>query len=188
MPHKRARPLARLTQHTGLGRAGKLLCGATWFSSQLQGVRWIAGISVSPLVHPRYHRVCWQCKWNGCGRRLRRNPKAPGNNRKACKGRQARGRPCQGRLKAMRRVSAKCYGPAALTAYRKARLPEYFAPQVPSLLRFQPGKGRNPVVATRRKTRAAAGSRRRFVGDHGAWRLIQRPKGLATPTERPERA
>src|SRR5262245_23104278 len=80
---------------------------------------------------------------------------------------------------------ARSGGIAAIPGGGVARV---FCAGDPSAVWFQPGQGWSRVVATRRKTRTVVGSRRRFMGNHGAERVIQGPQGLAAPTDRPERA
>ena len=85
----RARTIpARLRECSDIGRQGKAHIGPPANDKP----RWIMGISSRARMRRNGPHVCSECEWNGCGRRRRRNPTAPGSKRKAHGARQARGR------------------------------------------------------------------------------------------------
>lgn len=96
---------------------------------------------------------------------------------------------CHGRLKAEGIVSAKCHGLAALPQYREAESTGYFAPQIPPLVGslVRPGQDPRRSNATLNKDRGRITPPLSWE-TMGAERVIKRPKGLARPTDRPERA
>jgi hypothetical protein len=137
--------------------------------------------------------VCSLCEWNGCGRRRRRNPTAPGSKREVHGARQARGRPlpwaAQGGGVSKRNVP-RSGGFAAIPSGEVDRARRASSP---TAIWLQPGQGGSHVVATRRKTRTVVGSRRRFMGNHEAERVTRETErslavaGLIVPNGREAR-
>src|SRR5665648_717769 len=98
----------------------------------------------------------------GRGRCRRRNPKAPGNGRKAREGKASPRSSTAMDGSRRRKRDAKCHGLTTASQYRAAKSTGFFAPPTPPLTRFRSGQDRSRVVATRRKIRAVVRSRRRL--------------------------
>ena len=89
---------------------------------------------------------------------------------------------CHGWLKAEGLASAECHGLSALPQCRKVESMGLFVLQVqpPNPVPIWPRLGSRRSHATLNNG-PRPGSRRRFVGNHGAERVVQGPKGLAAP-------